>query len=235
MIPSTRLASFFVAAGLVLAGAAGSAQDDSGLPAETLAQSIPRFAFQSQRDRGALIFVRSGSDAEHDPRVFLATRDGWRLIRLDDDLHNTSWVFAGRSTDGVELWGITQQSGGGDGPGPTLLFVSSGNGGRSWRVRGALVKVSRFAVVELFSMNDDGKGTLILRLDDDPTANAPRLGYYVYLTKNGGRTWSEEIYSNSRPLPPSGLLVPADRSFDGEQPPDPGSWQRLLLDLQPAE
>jgi hypothetical protein len=233
MIPSTRSVPLLVVAGLVLAGAAGGAQDDSGLPAETLAQSTPRFAFQSQSGRGALLFVRSGSAAEHDPRVFLASRDGWRLIRLSDDLHNTSWVFAGRSTDGAELWGITQGSGG-DGPGPTLLFVSSGNGGRSWRVRGALVKVSRYAVVELFSMNDDGKGTLILRLDDDPTASAPRLGYYVYLTKNGGRTWSEAIYSHSRPLPPSGLLVPADRAFDGEQPPDPGSWQRLLLDLQPA-
>jgi hypothetical protein len=233
MVPSTRLIVSLAVAGMVLAGMAGMAQDDLGLPAETLAQSTPLFAFQGQGNRGALVLIRSGSAQEHDPRAFVASRDGWRLARLPEELHNTSWVFAGRSWAGDELWGITEGSV--DMPGPTLLFVSSGNGGRSWKLRGALVKISRYAVVDLFSVKDDGKGTLILRLDDDPSANAPRLGYYLYLTKNGGRTWSEAIYSQGKPLPPAALLARPDRTFEDQQPLAVDAWQRLLLDLQPAE
>jgi hypothetical protein len=234
MVPSARLGLLLVMAGMVSASTAGLAQDDSGLPAETLAQSTPLFAFQSQGNRGGLVFIRSGNAQEHDPRVFLGSRDGWRLIQLPEELHNSSWVFVGRSINGTELWGITQASGA-EGPGPTLLFVSSGNGGRSWKLRGTLVKVSRFAVVDLFSMNGDGKGTLFLRLDDDPSPESPRLGYYFYLTKNGGRTWSEAIYSQGKPLPPPAMLAAADRTFDGKQPLDVGAWQRLLADLQPVE
>jgi hypothetical protein len=233
MVPSARLVLLLMVAGMALALVAGIAQDDdSGLPAETLAQSTPLFAFQSQGNRGALVFLRSGSAQEHDPRVFAGSRDGWRLIRLPDETHNTSWVFAGRSITGGELWGITQGSV--DTPGPTLLFVSSGNGGRSWKLRGALVKVSRYATVDQFSINEDGKGTLLLRLDDDPSPNAPRLGYYIYLTKNGTRNWSEAIYSQGKPGPASATLTSADRTFDGQGPLDSGSWQRLLADLQPA-
>jgi hypothetical protein len=232
MVPSTRSVSLLVVAGLVLASVAAIAQSDSGLPPEILAQSTPLFALQRDGNRGAVVFLRSGSAQEHDPRVFVASRDGWRLVGLPEELHNTSWIFAGRSATRGELWGITE--GGAEGPGPTLQFVSSANGGRSWRLRGALQKASRFAVVDLFSVNDDGNGTLILRLDDDPSPNAPRLGYYFYLTKNGGRSWSEAMYSQSRPLPPPVMLMPADRAFDGKQAFDAGAWGRLLADLQPA-
>jgi hypothetical protein len=232
MFPSPRSVFSLVMAGMALASRAGLAQGDSGLPPETLAQSTPLFAFQSDGNRGALVFLRSGSAQEHDPRIFLASRDGWRLIQLPDELHNTSWIFVGRSATRDELWGITQASV--EGPGPTLQFVSSGNGGRSWRLRGALQKISRYAVVDLFSVNDDGKGTLILRLDDDPSPDAPRLGYYFYLTKNGGRSWSEAIYSQSKPLPPPLMLMPADRTFDGKQPLDASAWERLFAGLQPA-
>ncbi len=84
-------------------------------------------------------------------------------------------------------------------------------------------------------MNDDGRGTLILRLDDDPSPSAPRLGHYVYMTQNGGRSWSGAIYSQDRPLPPPAMLMPADRAFAGQEPLDSGAWERLLADLQPAE
>jgi len=232
MVPSTRSVVFLAVSGLVLASVAGIGQGDSGLPpVETLAQSTPLFAFQSRGNRGALVFIRSGNAQEYDPRIFVATSDGWRLIQAPDELHNTSWVFIGRALAGNEIWGITQGTIGG--PGPTLLFVSSANGGRTWRLRSVLQKVSRFAVVDTFSVNEDGKGTLILRLDDDPSPDAPRLGFYVYLTKNGGRNWSEAIYSQGKPLPQA-FLIPADRSFDGQQPLDAGGWQRLFADLQPA-
>jgi hypothetical protein len=235
MVPSTRSVFSLAVAGMVIAAGAAIAQGASGLAAETLAQSTPLFAFQNDGNRGAIVFQRSGSAQEHDPRLFVAARDGWRLVQLPDELHNTSWVFAGRSaTRYDEIWGITQGSAE-EQPGRTLLFVSSANGGRSWRLRGALQKISRYAVVDMFSVNEDGKGTLVLRLDDDPEPEAPRLGYYLYLTKNGGRNWSEAIYSQSRPQPPTATLLPAGRTFDGQKPLDPDAWERLFVDLQPAE
>jgi hypothetical protein len=224
---ASRLVLALVVAGMALIPSAGTAQDESGLPPETLAQSTPLFAFQNQGNRPALVFTRSGNAQENDPRVFISSRDGWRLVQLPEDTHNSTWVFAGRSVGGNGVWGITQ------GAGATLLFVSSVNDGRNWRLRGSLQKVSPAAVVELFSMNDEGKGSLILRLDNDARPDAPRLGYYLYLTKNGGRTWSEAIYSQGKPLPPSNLLMPPDRAFDGQQIVDVAGWQRLLADLQP--
>jgi hypothetical protein len=213
---------------MALVPLAGLPQNESGLPPETLAQSAPLFAFQAQGNRPALVLTRSGDAQASDPRVFLATRDGWRLVQLPDELHNSSWVFAGRAMTGREIWGITQ------GSPTTLLFVSSPNDGRDWRFRGSLQKVSPHAVVDLFSVNDEGRGSLILRLDDDPRPEAPRLGYYLYLTKNGARNWSEAIFSQGKPLPPANLLTPPDRTFDGHQSFDVAGWQRLLADLQPA-
>lgn len=224
---SRKLALALVAVGMLFGSQAATAQDDSGLPPETLAQSTPVFAFQSQgSNRPALVFTRSGSTQEHDPRVFISSRDGWRLIQLPEELHNTAWIYAGRAASGADVWGITQA-------GSTLQLVSSSNGGRNWRIRGFLQKVSPQAVIELFTINED-KGTLILRLDEDPRPDAPRLGYYLYLTKNGGRNWSEAIYSQGKPLPPPDLLARPDRTFDPGQTLDVAGWQRLLTELQPA-
>jgi len=80
MVPSTRLAVSLAVAGMMLVSLPGLAQDN-GLPPETLAQSVPIFAFQSQGNRPALVFTRSGNAQEQDPRVFVSARDGiWRLI-----------------------------------------------------------------------------------------------------------------------------------------------------------
>jgi len=133
----------------------------------------------------------------------------------------------GRAISGDEVWGITLGSTG------VLQFVSSGNAGRAWKVRGSLQKISKAAVLDTFSMNDEGHGTLILRLDGDSSPNAPRLGYYFYITKNGGKTWSDAFYSQGKPTPPPALLAPPDRTFDS-QPFETASWQRLLTDLQPV-
>jgi hypothetical protein len=227
MVPSTRLVVALAVAGMMLVSLPGIAQDN-GLPAETLAQSVPIFAFHSQGNRPALVFTRSGNAQEQDPRVFVSARDGiWRLIQLPDELHNTVWVWVGRAISGDEVWGITVGSTG------VLQLVSSGNSGRAWKVRGSLQKVSKAAVLESFSMNDEGHGTLILRLDEDPAPNAPRLGYYFYITKNGGKSWSDAIYSQGKPTPPPALLAAPDRTFDN-QPFETASWQRLLADLQPV-
>jgi hypothetical protein len=229
MAPSTRMALALAVAGMVFLSFAGEAQDIAGLPAETLAQSVPIFAFQSQGNHPGLVFTRSGNAQETDPRVFVSSRDGsWRLIQLGDELHNTAWVYAGRTSGGTEVWGIAQSSTG------VLQLVSSGNDGRSWKTRGSLQKISKAAVVDLFSMNDEGRGTLILRLDADPAPDAPRLGYYLYISKNGGKAWSEAMYSQGKPIPPPNLLATPDRTFDGQQALDSGAWQRLLADLQPA-
>ncbi len=227
MVPSTRLAVALAVAGMMLVSLPGIAQDN-GLPPETLAQSVPIFAFQSQGNRPALVFTRSGNAQEQDPRVFVSARDGaWRLIQLPDELHNTAWVWVGRAISSDEVWGITMSSTG------VLQLVSSGNSGRAWKVRGSLQKISKAAVLDSFSMNDDGHGSLILRLDEDPSPNAPRLGYYFYITKNGGKTWSDAIYSQGKPTPPPALLAAPDRTFDN-QPFETASWQKLLADLQPV-
>jgi hypothetical protein len=227
MVPSTRLVVALAVAGMMLVSLPGIAQDN-GLPAETLAQSVPIFAFHSQGNRPALVFTRSGNAQEQDPRVFVSARDGiWRLIQLPDELHNTLWVWVGRAISGDEVWGITVGSTG------VLQFVSSGNAGRAWKVRGSLQKISKAAVLDSFSMNDEGHGTLILRLDEDSSPNAPRLGYYIYITKNGGKSWSDTIYSQGKPTPPPALLAAPDRTFDN-QPFETASWQRLLADLQPV-
>ncbi|PYQ59502.1 MAG: hypothetical protein DMF53_18665 [Acidobacteria bacterium] len=213
---------------MMLVSLSAGAQDN-GLPPETLAQSVPIFAFQSQGNRPALVFTRSGNAQEQDPRVFVSARDGvWRLIQLPDELHNTVWIWVGRAISRDEVWGVTL---GGTG---VLQFVSSGNGGRSWKLRGSLQKVSKAAVLDSFSMNDEGHGSLILRLDEDSSPNAPRLGYYLYITKNGGKTWSDAMYSQGKPTPPPALLAPPDRTFDNQQPFETASWQRLLTDLQPV-
>ncbi|HKV08682.1 MAG TPA: hypothetical protein VJ725_11120 [Thermoanaerobaculia bacterium] len=215
------------ALGMLSVPAPGRAQED--LPAETLAQSTPMFAFRSQGLVPALLLTRSGSAQNQDPRVFLSTRDGWRLIQLPEELHNTSWVWAGRALDGGEIWGITE----GMADGRSYLYFVSSTGGRSWRLRGFMPKVSRFAMVETFGMNKSGKGTLILRLDDDPSPDAPRIGHYVYLTKTGGREWAEPMYSAGRPLPPSDVLVPSDQSFSETAPPSAEAWQQILRDYAP--
>lgn len=228
MGPCTRAVVVLGAVWMLFLPMAGQAQED--LPAETLAQSTPMFAFRSQGTIPALILTRSGSDQNQDPRVFLSTRDGWRLVQLPEELHNTSWVWAGRALDGGEIWGITEGLAGGR---AYLYFVSSANGGRAWRLRGYLPKVSRFAVVESVGMSKNGKGTLVLRLDEDPSPDAPRLGHYVYLTKNSGREWSEPMYSAGRPLPPSDVLVPSDQSFAEPAPPAADAWQKILRDYAP--
>jgi hypothetical protein len=225
MAPSTRFA-VALAVAMALFSLPGTAQDVLGLPPETLAQSTPLFAFQSQGNRPAMVFTRSGTAQEQDPRVFVASRDGWRLVELPNELHNSVWIFAGRAGD--EVWGITQGSTG------VLQFVSTANGGRTWKLRGGLQKISKAAVVDLFSMNDEGRGTLILRLDADPAPDAPRLGYYVYLSKNGGKNWADALYSQGKPTPPPNLLAAPERTFDNQQPFETASWQRLLADLQPA-
>jgi hypothetical protein len=229
MVPATRWAVALAVAGVSLFSRPGTAQDTpaSGLPPETLAQSTPVFAFQSQGSRPAMVFTRSGTAQEQDPRVFVASRDGtWRLVELPGELHNTAWIFVGRAGD--EVWGITE---GGTG---ILQFVSTGNAGRTWKVHGSLPKIAKSAVVDLFSMNDEGHGTLILRLDADSSPNPARLGYYFYLSKNGSKNWSDAIYSQGKPTPPPNLLSPPDRTFEGQKPFETASWPRLLTDLQPT-
>jgi hypothetical protein len=224
------MAVALVAAGMLFTPWLGTAQEE-GLPAETLAQSTPFYGLRWQGNNPAVIFTRSGSGGEHDPRIFLFTRDGWRLIQLPESFHNTSWVYAGRAADSGELWGITE---GASADGKSYLYLAaSERNGRSWRLRGTLEKVSRHAVVDTLAMNKAGKGTLILRLDEDPSPEAPRLGYYVYMTKNGGREWSTPMFSSGKPLSPSDRLPPPDRTFDAQQPLDAAAWQAALVEMQP--
>ncbi|HSS49502.1 MAG TPA: hypothetical protein VLX28_11205 [Thermoanaerobaculia bacterium] len=232
MAPSTRLAVALVVTGMVFLSGAGKAQQEGDLPPETLAQSIPRFAFAVQGGSPALVFTHSGTAAEHDPRILIYSRDGWRLIQLPENFHNQNWVYAGRGVTSQEVWAASQI--GGELPAPNLELLESSNGGRSWRYRGALQKISRYAVIDYLTMNPSGKGTLVLRLDADPSENAPRLGYYVYTTKNG-RDWTPPYFSQNKPAPSSDVLAPPARTFEANQTPlTPDAWQRLFAGLLPA-
>jgi hypothetical protein len=152
-------------------------------------------------------------------------------VQLPEGFHNLNWVYCGRNVRTFEIWSVLQ-AGGEAGPGLNLLFASGSPDGRSWRYRGTLQKVSRHAVVDMFGINPSGKGTLVLRLDDDPSPDAPRLGFYIYGTKDNGRTWDKPFYSSSRPASPSDMLAPADKTFDAKQPPDVAAWRQLLGSVQ---
>lgn len=232
MAPSTRLAGALVVAGMAFLSGAGRAQQEGDLPPEALAQSSPRFAFGVQGSGPALVFAHTGSAAEHDPRIFFSSRDGWRLIQLPENFHNQSWVYAGRSVTSQEVWAASQL--GGEIPAPNLEFLASDNGGRSWRYRGTLQKISRYAVVDYLAITSGGKGTLVLRLDADPGENAPRLGYYVYTTKNG-RDWTPPYFSQNKPAPSSDVLAPPARTYEANQAPlAADAWQHLFAGLMPA-
>lgn len=206
--------------------------DTSGLPPETLGQSTPIFGFLGEASHPGLVFVHSGSATDHEPRVFASSRDGWRLVQLPDGFHNLNWAYTGRNVRNYEIWAVLQ-AGGEAGPGLNLLFASGSSDGRSWRYRGSLQKISRYAVVEMLGMNDGGKGTIVLRLDDDPTPESPRLGYYSYMTKDGGRSWGQPLYSSSRPSSPTDMLAPAEKSYDPKLAPDVAAWRQLLGSMQP--
>ncbi|MFY9821048.1 MAG: hypothetical protein WAM82_06685 [Thermoanaerobaculia bacterium] len=232
MAPSTRWVGALVMAGMVCLSGAAVAQQEGDLPPETLAQSSPRFAFAAQGNSPALVFTHSGTAAEHDPRILISSRDGWRLIQMPENFHNQSWVYAGRGVLSQEMWAATQI--GGEVPPPNLELLSSANGGRVWRYRGSLQKISRYAVIDYLAMNPSGKGTLVLRLDADPSENAPRLGYYVYTTRNG-RDWTPPYFSQNKPAPSSDVLAPPARTYEANQPPlTPDAWKSLFAELLPA-
>lgn len=230
MTPATRWGVFLAVVGTAFLAQPGRTQQETGLPAETLAVSTPRFAFPAQGLNPALVFIRSGSGGgEHDPRIFISSRDGWRLVQVQERFHNLTWVYGGRGVSTSEVWAAAQAN-----TGDVLEWTSSSNGGRFWRYRGSLKKPSPFAVVDYLAMHPSGKGTLVLRLDEDSRPEAPRLGHYLYFTKNGGREWSEAIFSQGRPSPPPDVLASPSRTYDGQEPFAADSWQRLLADLMPG-
>lgn len=225
MTPHEKAVLALAAAIMLVVPAVAQAQEDL---TATLAQAVPVFAFRERGNDPALLLLGTG-EAQRSPRALVGSRGRWRQVELPEQLYNTTWVHAGRTLDSREIWGITEGLADGQ---PYLYFTSSGNGGRGWRLRSYLRKISASAVVDSFAMDKGGKGTLILRLDEDPSPDAPRLGHYVYLTRNGGREWAEPMYSHGKPLPPSDLLAFPDQTFE-PRPPDPEAWTRILDSLSP--
>jgi hypothetical protein len=230
MSPMKRLtaALFFIA--LPLVPLPSRARQEGSLSSQTLAQSVPLFTFRPQGRNPALILLRQGEAKDGVPRVYYSSREGWLVAEFSEGLRKASWVAAGRAANGLDVWAVAQEEDSG-----YLVFVNSNNGGRSWRQRGPLRKISKRANLVFFGMNRDNKGSAILELADDPAPDAPRLGHYLYLTDNGGKTWSSPIFSQSRPSGPINELQSPDETFRQDGTPDTALWQRLLSSLAPAE
>jgi hypothetical protein len=220
--------------GLLLAGGA-VAQEGlvEGLPAAALAQALPLFGWSQQGRNPAIVFARLGASERPRAGILISTRDGWRLAAVPDEVYYAKWIYVGRSANGEQIWGIGEM---GDGErAPDLGIAMSANGGRAWSFRSTLHKVSPYAVLEAVGMDQDGRGAVVLRLDEDPGANAPRLGFYQYLTQNGGKSWSEPIYSFERP-PLSGSMPAApDKTYSYDAPPSADAWRGILSSLTPQQ
>lgn len=221
-----RLAAVLAVPALLLALPLAALQE-GGSPSQVWSQSVPLFVFRAQGRNPALIFLRQGDRQEGVPRVYYSSRDGWSIAEFTEGLRKATWVAAGRSQSGTELWAVAQEE-----DSSYLVVIGSNNSGRSWRQRGSVRKISKLAKVEYLGMNKDGKGSLILNLEEDPSPEAPRLGYYFYLTENGGKTWTDPIYSENRPLTPVSDLASPSETFEQDATPDTALWQRLLASLQ---
>jgi hypothetical protein len=221
-----RLAAALAVPALLLAFPLTGLQE-GGPASQVWSQSIPLFVFHAQGRSPALVLLRQGERQEGVPRVYYSSRDGWSVAEFSEGLRKATWVAAGRSPSGTDVWAVAQEEDSG-----YLVILGSNNSGRSWRQRGSLRKISKLANVVYLGMNRDGRGSLILNLEDDPNPEAPRLGHYLYLTENGGKSWTDPIYSEARPSPPvSDLEAPAE-TYPQDAAPDAALWQRLLASLQ---
>lgn len=221
-----RLATALAVPALLLAYPLAALQE-GGSVSQVWSQSIPLFIFRAQGRNPALILLRQGDQPEGVPRVYYSSRDGWSVADFAEGLRRATWVAAGRGPSGADVWAVAQEEDSG-----YLVLLASNNSGRGWRQRGSLRKISKLANVEYMGMNKEGRGSLILNLEDDPNPDAPRLGYYLYLTENGGRSWSDPIYSQSRPSAPVSDLAAPDETYPQDAVPDAALWQRLLASLQ---
>jgi len=221
-------ALFFIA--LPLVPLALRARQEGGPSSQALAQSVPLFTFRAQGRNPALILLRQGEAKDGVPRAYYSSREGWLVAEFAEGLRKATWVAASRAANGTDVWAVAQEEDSG-----YLVFVTSNNGGRSWRQRGTLRKISKQATLQFFGMNRGNKGSVILELADDPSPEAPRLGHYLYLTDNGGKVWGSPIFSQSRPSPPISELMAPDETFPQDAIPDAAAWKRLLTGLLPAE
>ena len=157
----------------------------------------PEVVFSCIENRG-----RTNDLDEFRAVIFVKDAARWRQINLPRANYTfAGWEYAGSSKSKPQLWAIAQF--GRAGLGPDLEIAYSGNDGRTWRHLHSLVKISRFAVFESFSMASNGRGSLTIRLQDNPEPEH-RDGYYTYTTTNNGRSWNKNpAYSQTAPTAPA--------------------------------
>jgi hypothetical protein len=149
------------------------ARQEGGPTSQVLAQSVPLFTFRAQGRNPALILLRQGAAKDGVPRVYYSAREGWLVADFAEGLRKASWVAAGRAANGTDVWAVAQEEDSG-----YLVILTSNNGGRSWRQRGTLRKISKSATLAYFGMNRENKGSVILELAEDPNPDS-RLGHYL--------------------------------------------------------
>lgn len=81
-----------------------------------------------------------------------------------------------------------------EGPGHKLYILYSGDKGKTWRINGILEKNYYWSEMVNFKMDQGGRGSVILYLDDDYGYPTLRPGLYIYQTRDGGKTWSKPEY-----------------------------------------
>ncbi len=189
---------------------------------ELLDSSMAVFAFSRSKHHPALIFARTGTHLDRHrrrPRTIILVMSGkaWKVFDLNLLDRSSSWVHACCARDSGRIWAI------GDlytaGPSWELEIVFSPDGGSSWTHLASVRKPFYVSHFNSFRMGLDGKGTLIVRADDD-YGGGVSVGYYEYTTADWGRSWSKPRYSPD-------ILCDADYA----QPPVESSVVELMEDL----
>jgi hypothetical protein len=154
----------------------------------------------------------------------IALKDGtaWKAVPVvGPGLANADWKYVGAGPAKREIWGVLDTAVG-DG-GSDLFLAHATDGGTTFQLF-KLHKPAPQATVFDFAMSRDGKGRVIVSLDE--SVGHARPGTYYYETTDDGKTWSEH------PRFEPDAMTRADSVPDDEQPdpaPDNGKPSKTSL------
>lgn len=143
-------------------------------------------------------------------RPVILIHDGteWRTM-IETPFAGSRWQYAARSTEGSRVYAITDQEV--EGPGGDLPILVSEDGGWTWVHMASIKKPNYLSVLQSFTLDSDGHGTLTVVLGDvESIVGTHMRAYFTSLTTNWGRTWSPYKVSWNA-MREGGLIIPAWR------------------------